>query len=174
MLKDIKIWIAFISLIAGFILGRCTITQKERVTYVQGKVIRDTINRPKPYAVFVSDTVKSPASLKVDTVWVVQDYSKQSLYRETLFKNDTLGECTVEAIVQYNALQRLSYTHTPVIKNVSILREKVYTPFASISVSTFGMFSVGAGMFYRNIGAELRYNTDFSKSGVELGAYLKF
>lgn len=174
MLKNVKIWIAFISLIAGFILGRCTISRTIRTEYVQGVTIRDTIQKPVPYIIFESDTVKSPALLEHDTAWIVKDYSKKSLYKETLFKNDTSGECTVEAEVQYNALQRLSYAFTPITKVVTITKTKVYTPFVSASASTLGMFSVGGGVYYNNLGGEVRYITDFTTSGLELGVLIKF
>ncbi|MDR3118707.1 MAG: hypothetical protein LBU44_04705, partial [Mediterranea sp.] len=59
--------------------------------------------------------------------------------------------------VQYNALQSVDWRFTPVTKVVTQTRKRVFDPFISAGWSTLGYMSVGAGVFYHNLGVEYRY-----------------
>lgn len=188
--KTTQKWVlAGVILIAtGFIVGRLTTKSSEKIKYVNGKTIHDTIVKPAPYLVEVPanptlpikfDTIRLPGDTEyvfqvVDTAQIIFDYIKKNSYREILFDNDTLGAMVVEIQVQYNELQKLGYAFTPIQKQVTIERKKVFTPFISASVSSFGIFEAGGGLYYNNTGFELKYMTDFNKNGIELGMLIKF
>ena len=79
----------------------------------------------------------------------------------------------VDAQVQYNQLQKLGYTFTPVQKQITTERKKVFTPFLSVSANTLGYVGTGGGLYYNNLGFEAKYLTDFQKKGFELGPAYK-
>ena len=172
----------------GFIAGRCTTKPIGKIEYVKGETVHDTIPKPVPYLVEVPadpvlptkpDTIKVPGkpghiTQVVDTTQIIAEFVKRNSYRETLFDSDTLGTMIVDAQVQYNQLQKLGYTFTPVQKQITTERKKVFTPFLSVSANTLGYMGTGGGLYYNNIGFEAKYLTDFQTKGFELGLHIKF
>lgn len=180
--------IGIILIALGFLAGRWTLKPIEKVEYVKGETVHDTIPKPVPYLVdvpstpvlpMVRDTIRIPGEKelivqKVDTAKVISEYITKNSYKETLFDNDTLGTMIVDAQVQYNQLQKLGYTFTPVQKQITTEGKKVFTPFLSVSANTLGYMGAGGGLYYNNIGLEAKYLTDFQTKGFELGLHIKF
>ena len=174
-----------ILILLGISIGRWSIEPIKEVEYIKGKIIHDTIKNPVPYRVEVpanpvlltkSDTIRVPGQPEkiiqvVDTAQVLAEFIKKNSYKETLFDNDTLGKLVVEPIVQYNKLQSIPYSFTPIYKQITIERKKIFTPFISASVNTLGMIGIGGGTYINNIGFELKY---FPKNYLELGTHIKF
>ena len=157
--------------IFGFYLGRKTIKTnipKIEITYVKGDKITDSIPYPVPYEVVkpadtadiirkcVKDGIYSelfPEKIiteyieitKDDTAEIIRDWGTKRLYSEKIFDIDTVGQCTINASVQYNRLTLLSYNYIPVTKVTAITETKVK-------------------LFSPYIGAGFLINTDFSNS----------
>ena len=91
-----------------------------------------------------------------------------------MFDNETEGKLIVGAEVQYNNLQNLSYKFTPMYKQTTITKQRVFTPFAGVSYNTLGFVGVGGGLYYHNVGLGLKYVTDFNQKGYEFGLNYKF
>lgn len=179
-----------LSLVAGVAIGFFLFKSDQVITkteYVKGATISDTITKLVPYEVRTPsdavlphriDTVyvegKETAIKKVDTLQIIENYIKENRYKVTLFDNDTLGFLSVEPILRYNALQSISYRFTPIVKTVTIEKKKTLQYFASSSVNTFGFVGIGGGLYYKSVGGELKYLTDFNRKGVEIGVYFKF
>lgn len=141
----------------GFFLGRSTSTIGETntvVKYVKGEKITDSIPYPEPYEVVkptdtasvIQDCIKKGiytelfpektnieyvVITKEDTSAIIQDWGIKRLYHETLFDNDTVGSCEIDAEVQYNRLSHLLYTYVPIQKETTITQNKVrfFSPF---------------------------------------------
>ena len=190
MNKTNRNW-AFIGIILialGFMSGRWTTKPIEKIEYIKGETIHDTILKPVPYLVEVPadpvlpmkpDTIRVQGGAEyitqvVDTAQIIAEFIKKNSYRETLFDSDTLGTMIVDAQVQYNQLQGVGYTFTPVQKQITTERRKVLTPFLSTSVNSFGYVGAGAGVYYNNLGLEAKYLTDFQSEGFEFGLHIKF
>ena len=178
-----------ISLIAtGFMAGRWTMKPIEKIEYIKGETIHNTIPKPVPHLVEIpSDPVlpMKPDTIKVlggttyltqvvDTAQIIAEFGEKNTYIETLFDSDTLGTMVVDAQVQYNQLQKLGYTFTPVQKHITAERKKVFTPFLSASANTLGYVGTGGGLYYNNLGFEVKYLTDFQAKGFEVGLHIKF
>jgi len=182
--------VAFVLLAIGFLAGRWTIKTKVKIEYIKGETIRDTIYSEKlvPYKVVIPDkpvlimkfdTIRIPGQpeyivMKVDTAQIIAEYIKENSYRNTLFDNQTEGKLTVDAIVQYNKMQRLGYEFTPMQKQITIEKRRILTPFASGSYNSFGYFGIGGGLFYYDLGIGAKYITNFNQSGYEIGLQYKF
>ena len=172
----------------GFMWGRSTIKNNIKVEYVKGETIRDSIPYPVPVESeapldpelpLIRDTIQIPGETivitqKVDTSRIIAEFITKNKYRETLFDSDTVGTLIVEADVQYNKLQKLGYNFTPVQKNVSFQREKLITPFVSTSINSLGGFEIGGGIFYRDLGFDVRYLNTGGQTGVGIGFHIKF
>lgn len=141
----------------GFLLGRSTISTKDQITtikYVKGGKITDSIEKPVPYLVLkpvdtlsvIQDCIKKGiyselfpektnieyvVITKEDTSAIIQDWGIKRFYHETLFDNDTVGICEIDAEVQYNRLSHLLYTYVPIQKETTITQNKVrfFSPF---------------------------------------------
>jgi hypothetical protein len=191
MSHEINRKVLFIGLILiglGFIIGRWPINETQSIKYIAGKVVHDTIQNPIPYLVEAPenpllptkpDTIKIPGQQEtiiqiVDTAQIIAEYIKKNKYKEILFDSDTLGKLTISAEVQYNKMQSLDYSFTPVYKQITIVQKKVFTPFLTSSVNTFKIFEIGGGLYYNNLGFEVKYITDFKDKGLEIGALIKF
>lgn len=171
-----------IGLAIGFFVGRNTIDTKEVIKYEKGETIETIVRVPEPYKVvepsdpvfiYKTDTINNIIIQKVDTPAIITDWIKSRDYNITLFDNDN-GKLYIDANVQYNQLQDLQYTFTPIYKTVINYRKPVYIPFVGVSYNSLGYMSAGGGLFYHDIGIELRYTTDFNKEGVDLGFKCKF
>ena len=141
----------------GFLLGRSTISTKDQITtikYIKGGKITDSIEKPVPYLVLkpvdtlsvIQDCIKKGiyselfpektnieyvVITKEDTSAIIQDWGIKRFYHETLFDNDTVGICEIDAEVQYNRLSHLLYTYVPIQKETTITQNKVrfFSPF---------------------------------------------
>jgi len=181
---------ALLLLAFGFLAGRWSVRPKTETVFVQGETVRDTIFSEQlvPYRVEVParpelplrpDTIRLPGKpeiiiFKVDTAQIIANYVVANFYRETLFDNQKDGRLIISATVQYNRLSQLSYDFTPMQRVTTIERRRVMEPFLSTSYNTFGLFGVGGGFFYHNLGFSGKYITDFERRGVEVGVKVKF
>lgn len=169
--QELKIAIVVVAFVVGFFLGRKTIDVEEKVTYVKGETIRDTIviNEPtfveipaKPKYIYKYDTIVVEdiqyISEKVDTSAIIQDYIVTRTYAFNVFNNDTLGKFDVNQKVGYNKLLSFDYTFTPMTRQITRFKEPVFTPFISGGYSTNNSFLLGGGLYYKHIGIEYNYN----------------
>jgi hypothetical protein len=68
----------------------------------------------------------------------------------------------------------LKYDFTPVTIVRTVEKERVFTPFVMASCNTMKQVGIGGGIFYHNIGVQIRYVTDFKAKGLDLGIMYKF
>ena len=191
LLKNWKLWLlGLLVLSVGFIAGRCTDKTIVKTEYVKGETVRDTIFAEKlvPYEVttpanpvlpMVPDTIRIPGKpeiirMKVDTVQIIADYIKENSYSNILFDDQKKGKLTVASVVQYNKLKKLGYEFTPMYKETTVEKRRVFTPFVNASYNTFGYFGGGGGLYYHDVGVNVKYLTDFKTKGYEFGLNVKF
>lgn len=181
-----NIVIAIVILIIGFLAGRWSIGES-KTEYVKGDTIRDTLLVDNPYEVEIPakpvlpmkpDTIRIPGhteivTMKVDTAQIIADYIKKNSYRKVMFDNMD-GKLIVDAVVQYNQLNRLSYEFKPIHKQTTITKKDILTPFLSGSYNSFGIIGVGGGIYYHDVGLVVKYITDFERRGYEVGLNYKF
>lgn len=140
----------------GFYLGRKTIKTDTKIVteYIKGDTIRDTLYYPQPIKIIepidtlniikqcIKDGIYSelwPEKViteyievtKQDTTKIMNDWATKRLYSETLFQNDSIGSCIVNAEVQYNRMKLIGYNYTPITKQVTetIYKTKLFSPF---------------------------------------------
>lgn len=167
----LKIAIIVVAFVAGFFLGRKTINVEEKVTFVKGETIHDTIVISQPtfveipaepqyiykYDTIVVDNIQY-ISEKVDTSAIIQDYILMRTYEYNVFNSPTLGKFDVKQQIGYNKLLSFDYTFTPITKQVTQYREPVFTPFVTGGYSTNQTVLLGGGFYYKNIGLEYNMN----------------
>jgi len=167
----LKIAIVIVAFVVGFFLGRKTIDVKEKIEYVKGETVHDTIviNEPtfvevpaKPEYIYKYDTIVIDniqyVSEKVDTSAIIQDYILTRTYEFNVFNSDTLGRFDVKQQIGYNKLLSFDYTFTPVARQITQFREPVFTPFISMGYSTNSTVFGGVGAYYRRLGVEYLIN----------------
>lgn len=160
-----------VAFIAGFFLGRKTIDVKEKIEYVKGETIHDTIVISQPTFVEIPSTPQLPMkpdtiyldsvqiiTEKVDTASIIHDYILQKTYYFNVFNNDTLGKFDVKQKIGYNKLLSFDYTFTPLTRQITHFKEPVFTPFITGGYSTNNSFLLGGGLYYKHIGIEYNYN----------------
>ena len=154
--------VIIVLLLIGFFVGRKTSEGKVTVEtkYITLPPIHDTVPDPYPVEVkkpidtasIIQDCVKQgiyselfPYKKETDTVYtsrdtaqIVYDWASVRKYKETLFNIDTLGKCEVDISIQYNRLDTMMYTYTPIQKQTTITKEKIRTvsPFIGVGAST--------------------------------------
>ena len=172
----LKIAIVVVAFAVGFFLGRKTINVKEKVTFVKGETIRDTIvisqptfveipSKPKyicKYDTIVVDNIQY-ISEKVDTSAIIQDYILMRTYELNVFNSPTLGKFDVKQQIGYNKLLSFDYSFTPITKQVTQFREPLFTPFVTGGYSTNQTVLLGGGFYYKNIGLEYNMNVSTDK-----------
>lgn len=182
-MKKILIICSVACLVIGFFLGRMNVREKEVAKYVQGATIRDTITRFVPDTVRLSGEVCYKYKYKTDTVYkdvpvvdrdetikaTLEDWNLIRDYKRTLFDNES-GRLSVDLSVQYNELQKLVYSFTPLHKEITIVKKRMFVPFISASFYVNNSFSVGGGFFYHDIGLRMEWAT----RGLNLGVMYKF
>lgn len=144
---------------------------KEVVRYVKGETIRDTVPIEEPIHVEVPTLPKLPIKRdtvyidniryiteEVDTSAIIQDYILTRTYEFNVFNNDTLGMFDVKQKIGYNKLLSFDYIFTPITKQITQLREPVFTPFITMGYSTNQSVSLGGGLYYKRIGVEYNMN----------------
>jgi hypothetical protein len=185
-----KYWwvIGIAALIIGFFIGRWQTEPSIVTKYIKGETVTNTVYVDKPYEVIIPtkpvlpmkpDTIRIPgkpvyiASI-VDTAAIIADYVKLNKYSKTMFDNGTVGKLVVGAEVQYNKLNKLDYSFTPMEKQTTIIKQRVFTPFLGVSYNTFGYAGAGVGIYYYNVGLGLKYLSNFKSKGYEFGLNYKF
>ena len=89
--------------------------------------------------------------------------------------NQTEGLFELDATIQFNKLNQLSYKYTPIQKTTTIQKKRLFTPFVSGSLNSLGMAGAGGGIYYHNLGFELKYVVDiYLNKGFEIGLHYKF
>ena len=205
--------IIIVLLLIGFFVGRKTTEGKVKVDtkYITLPPIHDTVPDPYPVEVkkpidtasIIQDCVKKgiyaelfPYKKETDTVYtsrdtaqIVYDWASVRKYRETLFDIDTIGKCDVDISVQYNRLDTMMYTYTPIQKQTTITKEKIRTisPFIGVGVSTsvapsgevgkHTSVDIEAGLFVKEkYGVGLEYQYEVLNGSHNIGGmfYYKF
>lgn len=166
----------------GFLVGRATVVEKEIVKHVKGETIRDTI-------MLKADTVKIPREINLKPALVkddtgkdipvmdsalsvketIKDWNLTRSYKKTLFDNES-GKLSIDLSVRYNELKEFSYSFTPVHKETTVIKKRVFTPFISTSCTVGKYFSAGGGFFYHDIGLR----AEWSSRGLNIGLMYKF
>ena len=143
----------------GFTTGRKTVKLPkpvEKVEYVKGETIHDTIYRPKPYKVTrpadTLDIIKAciadgiykelwPKEVvkeyitKEDTAAVMADWATERKYTKTLFNTKEEGKFVLNTSVKYNRLGEISYDFTPgnkVVTQTVYKSTKDVSPFVGV------------------------------------------
>ena len=172
MNKYVVIILCVISLVVGFFVGRDTIDYSSKTVYVKEAPVSGTISDIKlvseegpesPIFPVKPDTVYIDSIMyvfeKVDTAAIIADYELKRQYLVPLF-DDQRGKLELTLNTQYNKLNEVSYTFVPIRTVQYIKVKKVWEPFVSGSYSTVGLFGLGGGLYYNNIGVE--YQRQFS------------
>ena len=182
----------------GFYIGRKQEPEtiiKTEIEYVQLPPVHDSIPYPVPYQVNVpadtADVIKAAkesgkyADLfpiqpgdtayvsKEDSSAVIRDWGTERLYAETLFDSDTLGKVDINAKVQYNRLEHLDYTFTPIQKQTTntVRVTRKFLPFIGAGLNTAGTFNGQGGMFFnQDAGFAVQYNYDPKDKSSSVGA----
>lgn len=185
----------FICLVIGFIVGRKTVDTETKVEYIKlgpvsGSISNNQLEPVKeeiplnPHLPLRIDTVYNDSVRteikymvqKVDTAAIIADYILKKSYNVTAFDSKELGTLKLFPTIQYNRLSGLDYEFTPIQKQVTIYREKVWQPFISGSYSTFDYIGLGGGVFYHHLGFEYQYQKDTGnkRNGHLFGLKYKF
>jgi hypothetical protein len=186
MKSIIQIAIGIMCVVAGFFTGRCTQETVTKTEYIRGEPVSGIISNIEP--VTTEAPVTSTLPVKIDTIFVnsicyvvqsvdtsaiIREYELKRFYSETLFNNQ-YGKLDVSFSSQYNRVSDLKYDFMPIVTVRTVEVERVFTPFVSLSYNTFNKVSFGAGVFYRKIGAKVRYMTDLKEKGLEFSMLYKF
>lgn len=194
--KWLLVALTAIALLAiGFFIGRAnqkTIVKTE-TKYVNGETVRDSFSYPVPVEVIKhvpdvrylpskKDTIRLAGDKifvieKVDTAAIVNQFTTERKYKQTLFDNDTAGKLIVNTSVQFNEQKSIGYSFTPVQKVTTITKVKrnTFTPFVSASYNTLNFAGIGGGVFIKKIGFEYKYLNNLKGStGHEGGIKIKF
>lgn len=151
--------LSIVTLILGFVLGRCSNINKnianteEIVKYVPSPYpIHDTIYEPEPYEIikYKQDTVY--LTQKIDTTKILEDYFLTKRY-ELDFSNDSIGVFRVNTEVSRNELVSAKSFIQPIHK--TIVKENT-------------VYKVPPVQFYAMIGSSLDFKTNRISLGVDL------
>lgn len=185
-MREIKYYIviAVISILFGFYMGRGKVNRIETVKYVKGETIVKKVPIEIPYKVEIpanpiyiyrTDTLHNNTITiqVVDTLAILADWIEKRHYSQSIF-DDANGKLLIDASVQYNQLQSLDYSFTPIIKHERVVVKPIWTPYLETAYNTFHYWSVGGGVFYHNLGIGTRYSSNFRDDGWELNLKYKF
>jgi len=181
-------------LIVGFLIGRASMNTKTKVEYIKQEPVFGSIgnsqlqpvkeemprnpNLPLKVDTVYKDIIKTEIKYiaqTVDTAAIIEDYILKRSYDITAFDSKEIGTLRLFPTVQYNQLAGLDYEFTPVLKQITIYKDKVWQPFLSGSYSTLGNIGLGGGIFYHNLGFEYQYQIDVGKNNGHLfGLKYKF
>ena len=167
----------------GFFLGRGIVEEKENIHHVEGKTIRDTITNIVADTVYRNSAIQYKLVYKTDTIYkdvpmidrkksieeTIRDWNRTREYNKLLFDNES-GKLSIDFVMQYNELQKLSYSFTPVHREKMIVKKRVFEPFVSVSCIQLSFFSMGGGFFYQNVGFRIEY----AVNGLNFGIMYKF
>jgi hypothetical protein len=193
----------------GFYIGRKTVKIPKpdvEIVYEPGEPIIQEVPKPVPYKVvepadtlniikeciangvyselWPKEVIHDVVPTVVDTNKIIQDWAARRYYSEELFDIDTLGRCVVNAEVQYNRIDSLSYEYTPKIKTIEkvVYKSKKYSPFVGVGASinpwnevSNPMLELSGGMYYNDkYGLQLKYQKGLSISNDYIGASALF
>ena len=114
---------------------------------IPGKVIHDTVTK---------------AIIQIDTPLIARDYLIRREYLQKFFDSKEQGRLVVSTSVQYNKQSQISIDYEPVVKEIYRDKEPVFIPFLSAGYNTLNYYSIGGGMFYRDVGFEYGYNRNLT------------
>lgn len=172
-----KYWVYLIGIVGlltvGFFCGRLSINEKPIIktetVYKKGEIIRDTIIKPKSYAVIKPYEVLK-IKLKHDTVYTKVDSSKivsdYLLTRKYVldFSSDTIGVFKVDVAVNKNNLISAISTIRPLTKTTTI--EKITTKKQLLQVYTLVGTSIDLTTTQIQVGVNLGEKYMIGVSGV--------
>lgn len=168
-----RIGILIAVFVLGFFIGRGNIRTVEKVEYVKGKEITNTVKIPQPYLLKVPQVYFLPmVNGVVDTAQIISDYILERRYEINVFDNDA-GKLDVEQSIQYNELKEFNYTFTPIQRHTTVTQKPIFEPFVSFGYNTLQQANIGGGFFYHNIGIEYNYILS-NTNGHYLGIKYKF
>lgn len=170
-------------LLIGFFIGRKASREKVIEKNVPGKTIRDTITNIVADTIYRDGEIRYKLVYKTDTIYndvpvidreativaTVEDWNRTREYRKLLFDNES-GKLDIVLSVQYNELQKLVYSFTPMHKETTIVKKKVFVPFISASRIDYNSVSIGGGFFYYNLG----FRAEWMKQNFNFGVLYKF
>lgn len=185
-MKKSEIMLAALAFVLAFFLG-CYFTNKsieveEKVRYVKGETSVETVEVVVPYKVEIptspvyiyrADTVYNHLVQMVDSAAIIADWVEKRYYKQDLFDNEN-GKLSLEASVQYNRLQDMQYSFTPIEKQIISYYKPTYSFYVGTSYNTMGYMGIGGGFFRRNAGLGIQYTTDFNRKGLQLDLKYKF
>lgn len=162
MNKWLSVILLAVALLTGFVVGR--LTQSTEIRYVKQHPVSGSVVPPFEYKeievadpilpykyIYFTDTIIEV----VDTSAIIKDYAAKREYDFTVF-DDVYGKLDLKPTLQYNKLQKLDYTFTP-ITQVKI-REDIFNIFATMGYATNETAILGGGLYYKKIGVEYNYN----------------
>ena len=168
-----RIGILIAVFVVGFFIGRGNIRTVEKIEYVKGEEITNTVKIPQPYLLKVPQVYFLPmVNGVVDTAQIISDYILERRYEINVFDNDA-GKLDVEQSIQYNELKEFNYTFTPIQRHTTVTQKHIFEPFVSFGYNTLQQANIGGGFFYHNIGIEYNYILS-NTNGHYLGIKYKF
>lgn len=201
--KTICIIIVLLLVPIAFYIGRLSINTDPVIEYVKGETIRDTVEIEKlipnkeetpqnPSLPIKKNTIIEYRDISVDgktktvidtfsissvdTFAIIDNYIKKIYYNPVLFDDKEKGYLALDLSVQYNELKNLSYVFTPVHQYQTIIKKRVFIPFASGTYSTLNYVGLGGGVFYHDLGFEYQYQIGYNglSNGHSFGLKYKF
>lgn len=162
-----------ILVVAGFFIGRATISTETKIEYVKGEEVVGTVSPIQlvptrevvpefsflPYRLLIVGGVQVQVT---DTAAIIADYEKSRSYTLTAFDDKEKGKLELYPVVQYNSLQSLDWKFTPYTKMEYRTKKRVLEPFVSVGWSNLNYVSVGGGLFYHKLGVEYQYLKGYS------------
>lgn len=154
----------FLFMLGNFI-GRQSIVDSESTIITVLDPIIDTVYIPGPTSTTTPKTPNLPTKIDtvtqtqvVDTAEIIKEYILIKDYSFTLFNNQH-GRLDIESTVQYNSLTDLNYTYTPITtQTIKHISTPLFTPFIMLQYNTLNTFSIGGGIFKKNLGGYYNYN----------------
>lgn len=177
----IRVVIACLFFFVGFFASRMTTPFKEKIRYIKMPTITGEIKlaNTNQYPIFdglkvpqifwrvdsiqntIHDTITVFDTLKIYKA-TAEDWNIERDYHLNLF-DDSNGKMDVWLKVQYNALQSLQHTFTPIQVEKTIKKDKLLKPLISGVYSTDSKWGAGGGFFVKKIGLQFFYMQDHSK-----------
>ncbi len=184
----ISIIVLLIAFAGGFFLGRGKVRTSVKTEYVKGETVVRPVKIPVPTTIYIPTAYLLPTKndtlyldgkpypvQTVDTAKIIKDYITQNTYEFNAFDDDN-GKLDIKQTIQYNRLQSFDYSFTPIHKEITRTKEKVFVPFVSASYSTLNYVGAGGGVFIKDLGLEYNYlfNTFDKRTAHSFGVKYKF
>lgn len=113
----------------------------------------------------------------VDSLKVYNEYITKNSTKDQVMYDNEYGKFSISYDVQFNKLQRFYDPKLEPIREVkTIIKEKKYTPFIDLGISTSSTLSFGGGLIDNSSSLGIRYNYQITKNGSEhfIGAIKTF